>query len=769
MWALRLVFWFIASLVVCTGVTSTAIAAEATASKLEDARAATSLARERLAQGDFAGAETAVKQALDVQRRELGPQDLMVATSLARLALLNLARGGAANAITLYMQALAIRERRLGYASSGVAHILDDLALAHIGSVSDEDPASQQHEGLAESLLRRSLAIRERALGPMHPDVAVSLYNLARIEEILTHSKPNPSRVRPLFARALAIREKAFGERSAPVVDALERLARFDGATSVSAGELERAIAIQEMLYGANAKELVNDLIALAQRRFDVENGDSAAAAQLVDRLLTIEEATFDGADAWRFGQTRSLIAGHRTKATVEKVNVWMKRALGVDERLAGDFPCPRQSPSTRARKLVATFDGQERIDAVEEIDTSMLPLSNGLLAAPICGFALAASLAREYEAAGDFESAERLSKKGLALKETSLGANDVRIIPAIDSLAAFYERRGRAAEAESLSLRELEILDNAPSAKERHDIYGNRDFHGVVDRLTRLYLASGRASDALPLNLRALRLEDSDIPADQGPQIARLNHLSDIYVALGRNGDAEARLVEAVTITETAAGSSANTGLFDGSGKLEALLAALERLAAFYDSRGRGDDAYASNRRALDIALKPYTDDKPGSSFHGVSPGGYSPPPIVRRLAAFADFCDKHGRAEEAKQWLKRARGILENDLRQDISNAATLLTGDTFNWYIAPRLARLIAVYRANGDGPRAIETAERLVSVARAHLGRDDFEALALLADVYDEQGRSNDAKPLRQRASALKAEEQKTEMGKGGPKP
>src|SRR5262249_8703170 len=59
----------------------------------------------------------------------------------------------------------------------------------------------------AEPVYRRSLDIREKALGPDHPDTANSLNNLAELLE----SKGDYAEAERLFRRALAIVEKAFG------------------------------------------------------------------------------------------------------------------------------------------------------------------------------------------------------------------------------------------------------------------------------------------------------------------------------------------------------------------------------------------------------------------------------------------------------------------------------------------------------------------------------------------------------------------------------
>ncbi len=57
----------------------------------------------------------------------------------------------------------------------------------------------------AEQLYRRSLAIREKALGSDHPDVAMSLDNLAKLYQ----AQGKYAEAEPLLQRSLAIRKGA--------------------------------------------------------------------------------------------------------------------------------------------------------------------------------------------------------------------------------------------------------------------------------------------------------------------------------------------------------------------------------------------------------------------------------------------------------------------------------------------------------------------------------------------------------------------------------
>jgi len=96
----------------------------------------------------------------------------------------------------------------------------------------------------AEPLLKRALEIREKALGPGHPDVAQSRNNLAS----LYHSQGKYAEAEPLFKRSLAIREKTLGPEHPSVATLLENYAVLLRKTNreTQAEELEaRARAIR--------------------------------------------------------------------------------------------------------------------------------------------------------------------------------------------------------------------------------------------------------------------------------------------------------------------------------------------------------------------------------------------------------------------------------------------------------------------------------------------------------------------------------------------
>ena len=131
-------------------------------------------------------------------------------------------------------------ELRLGPDHPDVAMSLNDLAnlLYKTNRLAEAEP-----------LYRRAFAMWEKSLSPDHPDVAMSLNNLASLLDFTNRS----AEAEPLCRRALAIREKSLGPDHPDVADTLDNLAillnnnnRSDEAEPL----YRRALAIREKSLG---------------------------------------------------------------------------------------------------------------------------------------------------------------------------------------------------------------------------------------------------------------------------------------------------------------------------------------------------------------------------------------------------------------------------------------------------------------------------------------------------------------------------------------
>jgi len=112
----------------------------------------------------------------------------------------------------LYLRSLAIREEKLGKDHPDVAISLNNLAGLY---------KSQGQHAKAEPLYLGGLAIWEAKLGKEHPSVATSLNNLAE----LYRTMGKYAQAEPLFRRSLAIKEAKLGKDHPDIATTLNNLA----------------------------------------------------------------------------------------------------------------------------------------------------------------------------------------------------------------------------------------------------------------------------------------------------------------------------------------------------------------------------------------------------------------------------------------------------------------------------------------------------------------------------------------------------------------
>jgi tetratricopeptide (TPR) repeat protein len=185
-------------------------------------------------------------------------------------------RAAYSQAAQLFRDALAIREKVLGPEHPDTAASLTSLANLLHGQ-GDLAGACRLHE--------RALAIFEKALGPEHPKTATGLDNLAT----LLRDQGDFAGARPLHERALAIREKTLGpELTATSLTSLAMLLQDEGDFAGARPLFERALGIREKEFGPGhptTAASLNFLALLLEKQ-----GDLAGARLLHERALAIWE-----------------------------------------------------------------------------------------------------------------------------------------------------------------------------------------------------------------------------------------------------------------------------------------------------------------------------------------------------------------------------------------------------------------------------------------------------------------------------------------------
>jgi len=314
----------------------------------------------------------------------------------------------------------------------------------------------------ADSLLRRSLRIRQAALGPAHPETAAALYALGlvdrgrgRYDESVEH-----------FRAAWEIRRAVLGPEHPRTTEALFQL----GSALVYVGRRDDAERAHREVLAIRRRTLAPDDPALASALEVVaadarRNGDFEETLALLEEALEVRRRAY-GRDDPRVGQTLILIGdvyfmhmGRNAEA-----EPYFREAIEVNRR--------RRTPP-------------------------------GWYLAHALG-----SYAYFLSNTGDVAGPDTLYPQILDMLGSTFGADDARTLSETEFYAAHLYRTGRVAEARDLSLRALE--GRRKTVPEDHPSLG-----GPYLALARISLGLGdmEATERFARLARAAWLAGRDVP----------------------------------------------------------------------------------------------------------------------------------------------------------------------------------------------------------------------------------------------------------------
>jgi tetratricopeptide (TPR) repeat protein len=311
---------------------------------------------------------------------------------------------------------------------------------------------AQSRYAEAEPLLRRSLAIYERTLGPDDPAVATSLNSLAR----LYHDEGRYAEAEPLVRRSLGIREKALGPGDPALAASqisLATLYQAEGRYAEAEPLLKRALAIIEKTHGSDDAELANNLSRLASLYQD--EGRYSEAEPLLKRSLAIREKTFGPDDLDIAISLDNLGAVFLSQGRYSEAEPLLKRSLAIREKTLGpDHP----DVAISLNNLAELYRRQGRDAEDEPIYKRCLTLWSQRPDHPDVGNVLV-NLAALYIGQRRYAEAEPPLKRSLAIFEKALGPDNPRVATSLGHLATVYYRERRYQEALDTSRRTVAII----------------------------------------------------------------------------------------------------------------------------------------------------------------------------------------------------------------------------------------------------------------------------------------------------------------------
>lgn len=308
----------------------------------------------------------------------------------------------------------------------------------------------------AEKFTRDALAIRERHLPRLHPDLAASLDNLG----VILSNEGEYDEADRTLTRALAIRRASSAQPHPLVGHTLNNLAvnefnqgRYDSAETY----YREALSVSRATYGPDHAYTAVDLANLGVL-LDTK-GDYAGADAMLTEALRITQAKL-GDDhsetAFRMTQLGGML---RRKGDYDRAEALLRKSLAIEARVL--------EPDHRSHGVTLNH------------------------------------LAMTLQEKGDYAAAEHVIRSAVDVFRKSLGAEHPFTGTVTCSLGFVMHLQGRRAEGEAQMLDGLRIL--AASLPPGHDMIALNE-----GRYGELLLADGRLDEARPLleRSRAVLLE---------------------------------------------------------------------------------------------------------------------------------------------------------------------------------------------------------------------------------------------------------------------
>ncbi len=343
----------------------------------------------------------------------------------------------------------------------------------------------------AEQLFLRSLAIKERSLGPDDLKVALTLGALGSLSERLGKWEEAATRIE----RVLAIRRRQLGPADPAVASSMRQLGmlRFQLGQYLVADSLASAsLAIFESLPGDFAERIADGLNNLGEIR-RVQD-DYAVAEEYFRRGIAIARAKVREDAPLRAALINNLAGLYRDLSRFADAEPLLEESRDLREKSKDSSA---EALATAELNLAEVYRLQGRNDEAAPLYARALAIARPALGNDNPSLTLFVNQAAvSFEESGRLTEAEPLMREALSLSERALAPDHPLVAQSLNDLARLLTRRGAFVEAESAYRRAAQI--RAERLGVRHpDVAASR-----VDLARCLSVAPGRGDAAALVEL---------------------------------------------------------------------------------------------------------------------------------------------------------------------------------------------------------------------------------------------------------------------------
>jgi CHAT domain-containing protein/tetratricopeptide (TPR) repeat protein len=573
-------------------------------------------------------------------------------------------------------RALKIREKALGPEHPDTGTIINNLALLY---------ETQGDYAAAEPLYQRALVISEKTQGPDHPETATSLNNLA----VLYNTQANYDAAEPLFLRALKIQEKALGpddSETATTVNNLAQLYQAQGRYADAEPLFQRALRICEATNGPDHLDTATFLSNLSV--LYIRQANYAAAEPLCRRALEIREKSLEPDHPHIAISVNNLAFILNAQADYDGAEPLYRRALEIREKTLG---AEHPETSNSLNNLAFLYRAQHNYAAAEPLYQRALAIREASLGPEHPGTATSLNnLATLYRTQANYAAAEPLFQRALRITEKVLGAEHPDTATILNNLAHCYLEQADFTAAEPLFKRAVEIWKTSSGPDHPHTATG-------LNNLAELNRAKGNFAASAELHQQVLKIREAVLDSDH-PDIAQsLNNLAEFYRTQRDFKAAEPLYRRAIEILEKSPGADhplTATGLINLSMLQEAK-------GETSKARDTADRARQSIRRHVTHQL-PMLSEKEQELFLTA----HHTPGFEVALSLGLHHSDDPVSARMSAEWLVNGKAVGQEALAQ-----RNLLTRDTEDPELADRVRELLRVRTKLADvAMSAVEADQR-----------------------------------------------------------
>jgi serine/threonine protein kinase/tetratricopeptide (TPR) repeat protein len=487
----------------------------------------------------------------------------------------------------------------------------------------------------AKPHLERSLALRQKNLGPEHPSTLISKNNLAT----LYSAQGKFAQAEALLAEVCRAEAKLGADDHAVLLarhnlaELYMHLGKYDRAEQI----LLEVVPLSEKKYGADHRDTLTSKNVLA--KLYAEQGKYGKAEPLQRDVLAQREKTL-GADHPAALVSKSDLAWllHLQGKDGPAEALFVAALKEFEAKLGADHP---DTLGTKNNLAIVSYY-QAKYDRAAQLFLELARAYEKKLGAEHHSTLTAKNnVAEVYRTQRRYDQAAAMHEEVLRRRERILGEDHPDTLQSLNNLGLSYQALERYDRAETLLGRVQRLFEKKLGADHPSTLT-------AMNNLAKLYEEQEKYDRAEPLLAEVLKRREKTLGAVHPDTLVSKANLAGLYQRQKRYDEAEPMLREVLQRREEKFGAGHPT-----------TLTSKNSLAELYKERGKYEHAEPLARQAAEGAVKQF---------------GFAHPRTQSYVRDLAGVCEAWGKPEKAQELLQRQLDFLRSRGEADAQAAAAV-----------------------------------------------------------------------------------------------